>query len=113
MGVVKIDVFFLMIRQPPISTLFPYTTLFRSLPTGRIGLGGRRTGTGSRHGLASGCPGGAAMGAGRRARGRGGRDRFLGQDRKGHTSELQSRPYLLFRLLVEKKKDVSSTSQLR
>src|SRR3712207_9583440 len=34
-------VFFLMIRRPPRSTLFPYTTLFRSRPLAQLGLGGR------------------------------------------------------------------------
>src|SRR6266498_5495985 len=41
--------FFLMIRRPPRSTLFPYTTLFRSAPAG---LRGRRRGSGATRPLA-------------------------------------------------------------
>src|ERR1017187_10798343 len=72
--------FFLMIRRPPRSTLFPYTTLFRSpffLPAGaafRSGGGWRRN-----------------------------RDRS-----EEHTSELQSPMYLVCRLLLEKKKTHNS-----
>src|SRR6266403_2610440 len=75
--------FFLMIRRPPRSTLFPYTTLFRSprLP------GAPRPGR----------AGGA--GALRPARRSGGRGRS-----EEHTSELQSRRDLVCRLLLEKKK---------
>src|SRR3712207_7029341 len=85
--------FFLMIRRPPRSTLFPYTTLFRSPSTqGRtlIGHFGRlvRDGSGSRPNARSGCLAGAA--SSRRS--------------EEHTSELQSRQYLVCRLLLEKKK---------
>src|SRR5690554_7358192 len=80
-----------MIRRPPRSTLFPYTTLFRS----GAGCPRRRPGRdppGARRWLAVGC---AAM-----CHGRGG-----GADRsEEHTSELQSRPHLVCRLLLEKKK---------
>src|SRR3989442_7456835 len=84
-----------MIRRPPRSTLFPYTTLFRSRAPGRppqldwlrrlvldrkIRLGHRR---GSR----------------------GGRS-------EEHTSELQSRPHLVCRLLLEKKKHIIYCSSL-
>src|SRR5690349_23238489 len=77
-----------MIRRPPRSTLFPYTTLFRSdeahpaTPGADAAAGprGRRAG--------SGCPGGGQ-----------------GQARsEEHTSELQSRRDLVCRLLLEKKK---------
>src|SRR5438309_4564193 len=71
--------FFLMMRRPPRSTLFPYTTLFRSLavvtPAGRIRLGM--------------LPGGV-----------------LGMQihrSEEHTSELQSQFHLVCRLLLEKK----------
>src|SRR3712207_7422342 len=100
--------FFLMIRRPPRSTLFPYTTLFRS---------GRAAGP---------CPHGdprracwraacrARSGARRRVA-RGGRSEGRMADRSNgwlvelarseeHTSELQSRQYLVCRLLLEKKK---------
>src|SRR5258707_13287211 len=66
--------FFLMIRRPPRSTLFPYTTLFRSL---------RHTWPVNDWTLRTGC---------RRVRS------------EEHTSELQSRQYLVCRLLLEKKK---------
>src|SRR5947209_20225031 len=72
--------FFLMIRRPPRSTLFPYTTLFRS---GRRGRRGR-----------------PPSAAGRRAWPRAPRARS-----EEHTSELQSRQYLVCRLLLEKKKN--------
>src|SRR5205809_5049701 len=68
--------FFLMIRRPPRSTLFPYTTLFRSrhgrVPSRRLRTCGRR------------------------------RDASLRSEE--HTSELQSRLHLVCRLLLEKKK---------
>src|SRR3712207_7999336 len=96
-----------MIRRPPRSTLFPYTTLFRSPPSfpcaarGDIGTPpGRRSliagapepprvrpaaprrGSGCRIGVRSRCPEGRS---------------------EEHTSELQSRQYLVCRLLLEKK----------
>src|SRR5205809_3440487 len=82
--------FFLMIRRPPRSTLFPYTTLFRSrrLPAcaGAPVPGGAR-GLLRRHAL--------ARGACRQPRRRRSEE---------HTSELQSRLHLVCRLLLEKKK---------
>src|SRR5438445_4177193 len=87
-----------MIPRPPRSTLFPYTTLFRSLPEPRDGtLGIDRL----KRFLATGN--GAVP------------DRFLGlmsRRSEEHTSELQSRQYLVCRLLLEKKKNKSSTEQL-
>src|SRR3989442_13948402 len=84
--------FFLMIRRPPRSTLFPYTTLFRSPGAGfQYSDAGfillaevvRRV---------SGDP----------------LDRYLDRVRsEEHTSELQSRPHLVCRLLLEKKKQSS------
>src|SRR5947209_13540949 len=87
-----------MVRRPPRSTLFPYTTLFRSIP--------------ARSGVRSGCPpaviaqpptlksnprppSASEVIVGARS----------GDDRsEEHTSELQSRQYLVCRLLLEKKK---------
>src|SRR6266700_4759285 len=67
--------FFLMIRRPPRSTLFPYTTLFRSFGHARRDSRGAR------------------------------RERRRQIDRsEEHTSELQSRENLVCRLLLEKKK---------
>src|SRR3712207_8349219 len=100
-----------MIRRPPRSTLFPYTTLFRSVPVydgsiyfsdllpdyesnwrdrfrGEIDMGRER---GHRFFKVK-------IGRGKRS--------------EEHTSELQSRQYLVCRLLLEKKKTRSATSSL-
>src|SRR3989442_12023592 len=93
-----------MIRRPPRSTLFPYTTLFRSETSAREGddlavslrLGhhaphlGIRFGSGLRF---------AIMGR-----------RMMPESKRSeeHTSELQSRPHLVCRLLLEKKKKKTS-----
>src|SRR3712207_9003322 len=85
--------FFLMIRRPPRSTLFPYTTLFRSR---RCEVGSGRTRRRSRRRHRGPGPWNQRLLAIRRTR-RGGRS-------EEHTSELQSRQYLVCRLLLEKKK---------
>src|SRR2546422_4456714 len=98
-----------MIRRPPRSTLFPYTTLFRSRPEpggeaqvrrqihrrlqeelaiGNLGLP-----------RAPGHVGAAGVGPDVRS--------------EEHTSELQSRLHLVCRLLLEKKKKISDTNELR
>src|SRR5436309_6211205 len=93
-----------MIRRPPRSTLFPYTTLFRS-PTGaraarlvrieyRAECAWRVAGPESAD---------AAVAAGVEAGGRS----------EEHTSELQSRENLVCRLLLEKKKKKLSTNELQ
>src|SRR3712207_7896045 len=101
-----------MIRRPPRSTLFPYTTLFRSRTgagatstTRRAERGRHSTGLGVKRignrtapvlpetGSHSPGPSGTASGI-RRARS------------EEHTSELQSRQYLVCRLLLEKKKNI-------
>src|SRR2546422_6870667 len=71
-----------MIRRPPRSTLFPYTTLFRSQPD--LDLAGIRPSNGA-------------------IRGQPGEERS-----EEHTSELQSRLHLVCRLLLEKKKSSQS-----
>src|SRR2546430_3679363 len=78
-----------MIRRPPRSTLFPYTTLFRSAPP--VPWGAARSGAPD--------PGRAwpHWGTGRHARPGSGRS-------EEHTSELQSQSNLVCRLLLEKKK---------
>src|SRR3712207_7039787 len=96
-----------MIRRPPRSTLFPYTTLFRSFAVVRpmvsyraLDLGAGTTALGALAAAFSILPLLLAFAVGRRA------------DRLGpgllrseeHTSELQSRQYLVCRLLLEKKK---------
>src|SRR5258708_29861978 len=82
--------FFLMIRRPPRSTLFPYTTLFRSP---RIRRGPWRRGNLRR-------PGSPGVGTGENRARRAGR----GDRSEEHTSELQSPDHLVCRLLLEKKK---------
>src|SRR3989442_9929316 len=94
-----------MIRRPPRSTLFPYTTLFRSRHRG-----GRHR-----------APRGGAARGGAGARARPGDPRPQAADlpelRGGaarseeHTSELQSRPHLVCRLLLEKKKNKTITQK--
>src|SRR5947209_9502547 len=96
-----------MPRPLPRSTLFPYTTLFRS----HRGEVGRRPGDGHET-----TPGDAAAGSGRqqptRVRMRGGPQDLVDRSRsEEHTSELQSRQYLVCRLLLEKKKTRKTTSE--
>src|SRR5437870_10533828 len=76
--------FFLMIRRPPRSTLFPYTTLFRS---GVGGAGEEDVAVGQEADVV-----GAVEAVGRS---------------EEHTSELQSRGHLVCRLLLEKKKKLA------
>src|SRR2546430_7396898 len=91
--------FFLMIRRPPRSTLFPYTTLFRSLPRGGLSPLRARARQGAR------APGRARVRAGRgRDRRRPGARGAVPRARsEEHTSELQSQSNLVCRLLLEKK----------
>src|SRR6516162_10913842 len=77
--------FFLMIRRPPRSTLFPYTTLFRSPPAAMLRRGGHAQHAQLRQPVDDG-------------RGRS----------EEHTSELQSPCNLVWRLLLEKKNDTSN-----
>src|SRR2546427_4582782 len=78
-------VFFLMIRRPPRSTLFPYTTLFRSQVLVQARIDGKSL---SGHGAST-----DIVEASARARS------------EEHTSELQSQSNLVCRLLLEKKKN--------
>src|SRR5205823_14189568 len=82
--------FFLMRRQPPRSTLFPYTTLFRSRASGARGPVASFLTTASYAGRAS---------AKRWSR------KSVSRSEE-HTSELQSLAYLVCRLLLEKKKKI-------
>src|SRR5690348_18126783 len=94
-----------MIRRPPRSTLFPYTTLFRS-DRGRHGPRCRRIGHYDRRVYTS----LAARFPGRRRRRV---ERPLRRARsEEHTSELQSPVHLVCRLLLEKKKNKKSCLQL-
>src|SRR5438309_9077047 len=83
--------FFLMIRRPPRSTLFPYTTLFRS----------RARRFGRRCALRSACPGHSSWQDCHIERFRRSKRRLRSEE---HTSELQSQFHLVCRLLLEKKK---------
>src|SRR3712207_7352457 len=76
-----------MIRRPPRSTLFPYTTLFRSRVLGV--------------GVAAGATAATGREADRERGAQGGEPQLLRSEE--HTSELQSRQYLVCRLLLEKK----------
>src|SRR3712207_7364027 len=94
-----------MIRRPPRSTLFPYTTLFRSRraavePRRRPGGGAARRRRPRR--------GEPARGGGDGAGGGGARRRGATARSEEHTSELQSRQYLVCRLLLEKKNTISA-----
>src|SRR5258707_6247209 len=105
--------FFLMIRRPPRSTLFPYPTLFRSKPgTGSLRAPAQRVGFGqhlewhehfgSRLRCAADLPLSALA------------TRDVGRNPRSeeHTSELQSRQYLVCRLLLEKKKQLQLRPRL-
>src|SRR5690348_17922186 len=97
-----------MIRRPPRSTLFPYTTLFRSggVLARRLwaGLRGDR-GDGGGPARRDRSGGARADGALRPHAEEGGRERFRDRGRsEEHTSELQSPVHLVCRLLLEKKK---------
>src|SRR3712207_8348725 len=90
-----------MIRRPPRSTLFPYTTLFRS--SGRARPPPPTTGRARRRAARA----TADPRRGPRRCGRRGAPRLRRTSRprsEEHTSELQSRQYLVCRLLLEKKK---------
>src|SRR3712207_7441933 len=99
-----------MIRRPPRSTLFPYTTLFRSRRREllRAGRGHRRRSASGRQGAAQDLRLEAGPSRGQARRGGPAVRRpapALPADRsEEHTSELQSRQYLVCRLLLEKKK---------
>src|SRR5260370_30146569 len=102
-----------MIRRPPRSTLFPYTTLFRSNQRWRRGLDSYRPPCASWSSL----PGSRASPPGERTTGG---DALLpgnelqeaqgGRRSEEHTSELQSHLNLVCRLLLEKKKKSTSYS---
>src|SRR3989442_8153248 len=84
-----------MIRRPPRSTLFPYTTLFRSRAS-RPAAARRRDSTSCRWSRSSPAP----------TSPRAAPSSSLASRSEEHTSELQSRPHLVCRLLLEKKKKV-------
>src|SRR3989442_4289727 len=85
-----------MIRRPPRSTLFPYTTLFRSIPVSPC------TTVSNAPPLPSASTGRPAACASTAA---------IPKRSEEHTSELQSRPHLVCRLLLEKKKKLPQGQQ--
>src|SRR5689334_24114347 len=93
--------FFLMIRRPPRSTLFPYTTLFRSssgfLTPSEVAI------------RVNACSNSCC----RRAESSAGKKRSLATRSEEHTSELQSQFHLVCRLLLEKKKKKKIERQYR
>src|SRR5258708_20575441 len=102
--------FFLMIRRPPRSTLFPYTTLFRSRARHRERFAFHSRGPQRRPSAARPGRRGAVAGA------RGHPEHVSLPHRRRpdrseeHTSELQSPDHLVCRLLLEKKKKLQRTS---
>src|SRR3712207_7512008 len=102
--------FFLMIRRPPRSTLFPYTTLFRSAEVGRaVELVQHRAPPPDHRPLHR--PADRDLSGPRRSRTATGPNRLMGRRSEEHTSELQSRQYLVCRLLLEKKKKTKMRTQ--
>src|SRR3712207_7356499 len=96
-----------MIRRPPRSTLFPYTTLFRSRAQHLLHVVGEARlvdGALEEGGLDVGALDAVLHVAGQRVG-----ERVLVARSEEHTSELQSRQYLVCRLLLEKKKTSSIT----
>src|SRR3712207_8417855 len=98
-----------MIRRPPRSALFPYTTLFRSRlpldPPLAVRLVLRLVVPGQLRDLLLGRREDAVAAAARRDSARAARRPLRSEE---HTSELQSRQYLVCRLLLEKKKHVNA-----
>src|SRR2546427_9295340 len=92
---ITFSIFFLMIRRPPRSTLFPYTTLFRSWPLGNgLQEAEKLAALAKKQGI-------LAV-AGQRAPARS----------EEHTSEIQSQSKFVCRLLLEKKKNFPTRMQM-
>src|SRR3712207_8661151 len=96
-----------MIRRPPRSTLFPYTTLFRSRLSKLADIFGSEREVPAVvsfvdiAGIGKGASEGAGLG-----------NKFLANRSEEHTSELQPRQYLVCRLLLEKKQAYTSSADL-
>src|SRR3989442_10788588 len=87
-----------MIRRPPRSTLFPYTTLFRS--KAELSRAAQQP-----------QPNAARVSGGRTTQLAHVRQRPVDLRSEEHTSELQSRPHLVCRLLLEKKNPLTDTAE--
>src|SRR3712207_8536138 len=104
---------FLMIRRPPRSTLFPYTTLFRSRPADLVAqardVGPDAELVAGRAALVRDRVGGRVVAEGADL----GLEQLpdVGLRSEEHTSELQSRQYLVCRLLLDKKTHSSTPSR--
>src|SRR5688572_32000389 len=97
-----------MIRRPPRSTLFPYTTLFRSAGAifavaGIVAVNVANS-AGTTAGIVAGVAAGVGLGLGN------GILTTVGRRSEEHTSELQSQSNLVCRLLLEKKKKKKNTT---
>src|SRR3712207_7414208 len=90
-----------MIRRPPRSTLFPYTTLFRSAGAGHAHAADDHRALAADHELEREPLALRVLGRAELAAGA-----LLHRRSEEHTSELQSRQYLVCRLLLEKKKTI-------
>src|SRR3712207_6941832 len=100
-----------MIRRPPRSTLFPYTTLFRSTAAEhrQADRGAQGAADDPRHFVGAHCSGGEGGRGGRHFRAGDARGREAVAERsEEHKSELQARQYLVCRLLLGKKKTNTS-----
>src|SRR3712207_7078010 len=102
-----------MIRRPPRSTLFPYTTLFRSSNAASSGGGGasRSSSTCRASSSSSAPPSASSQAWNSRVSPSSACTRTCRSEE--HTSELQSRQYLVCRLLLEKKKKKASSHHLQ
>src|SRR3712207_7169254 len=94
-----------MIRRPPRSTLFPYTTLFRSADRRALGPQLRQAAREGHAGRDAGAPQHLLRDPLEVRDAARALPRVLLQRSEEHTSELQSRQYLVCRLLLEKKKN--------
>src|SRR2546422_1471783 len=92
-----------MIRRPPRSTLFPYTTLFRSVYTRHLWIGTEEVGKAKRRARQSSGSTDTASDL---------EKRHLDRSEE-HTSELQSRLHLVCRLLLEKKKKKKKPNKIQ
>src|SRR5256885_7887377 len=94
-----------MIRRPPRSTLFPYTTLFRSCSKWRVGIPRAPVRTSNTRSASRPTKHHCSPGMPHRLRRRGATRKLLPKRSEEHTSELQSPCNLVCRLLLEKKKN--------